>query len=68
MKFNRADTQDAAALRDLRDTYPQLHIGTEFYGTARVWVARGTNGHPWLVASDDLTRFRAALGQPQPRT
>ncbi len=60
------DPQHEAPLRELRDAYPHLRIGTEFYGTARVWVARGANGHPWLVASDDLARFRSALGQPQP--
>ena len=53
---------DAATLAGLRAEFPCLHIGTEFYGRARVWVARGDDGHPWLVASDDLHRFRSALG------
>jgi hypothetical protein len=26
-------------------------------------VARGGNGHPWLVLSSNLDRFRAALSQ-----
>ena len=57
------DTQDAATLRERRDQYPHLHIGTQFYGAARIWEARGHDGHPWLVASDDLARFRRALNQ-----
>jgi len=55
---------DAAALRELRIEYPHLHISTEFYGRMQVWVARGEDGHPWLIASDDLNRFRNALRQP----
>jgi hypothetical protein len=54
-------SQDAATLLELRAEYPHMRIGTEIYGRARVWVARGGDGHPWLVASDDLTRFRNAL-------
>ena len=57
-------SQDAAALLELRAEYPHLHIGIELCGRARVWVARGEDGHPWLVASDDLTRFCNALRQP----
>ena len=57
-------SQDAATLLELQAEYPHLCIGTEVYGRARVWVARGEDGHPWLVASDDLTRFRNALCQP----
>ena len=56
---------DAATLRDLRAEHPGLTITTGFYGPTRVWEARGENGHPWLVASDDLARFRAALGEPR---
>jgi hypothetical protein len=55
------DTHDATALRELRDAYPHLQIGTQLYGDARIWEARGANGHPWLMASDDLARFRSAL-------
>ena len=55
---------DDGTLRDLRSEYPHLHIGTEFFGRTQVWVARGEGGHPWLVASDDLTRFRNALRHP----
>ncbi len=61
---DRDRSQDAVALSELRAEYPHLHIGTDFYGRARVWVARGEDGHPWLVASDNLTRFRNALGKP----
>ena len=27
----------------------------------RLWFARGHDGHPWLVMSDDLARFTVAL-------
>jgi hypothetical protein len=57
-------SEEAATLLELRAEYPQLRIGTEIYGRVRVWVASGEDGHPWLVASDDLNRFRNALRQP----
>ena len=60
-----ADEQNAVTLTQLCGDYPGLHICTDFHGHTRVWVARGGNGHPWLVLSSDLDRFRAALdGQP----
>jgi hypothetical protein len=65
--MGKSDDQrrDAATLRDLRAEHPRLTITTGFYGATRVWEARGDNGHPWLVTSDNLTRFRAALGEPR---
>ena len=46
-------------LHELRAEFPHLHISSEIYGHhMRVWVARAPGGHPWLVASDDLDRFR----------
>lgn len=57
-----SDADDAETLRELRAEYPQLVITTELYWGVRVWVARG-DGHPWLVLSSNLDRFRAALGQ-----
>ena len=27
----------------------------------RIWLARGANGHPWLLASDSLKRFRQMI-------
>ena len=54
----------AAALSELQAAYPDLDISSEFWDAAvPVWVARGRNGHPWLLASDDLARFRRALDQ-----
>ena len=58
-----SDADDAETLRQLRTEYPQLVITTELYWGVRVWVARGGDGHPWLVLSSNLDRFRAALGQ-----
>jgi hypothetical protein len=59
------EEQLALILRRLQADYPQLAITAEVCGPARIWVARGGDGHhPWLVLSSDLSRFRAALGQP----
>jgi hypothetical protein len=51
---------DDVTLRELRAEFPDLHISTDFYGRFRAWVARGQNGHPWLVMSTDTDRFRRA--------
>jgi hypothetical protein len=59
-----SDANDAETLRELRAEYPQLVIATELYWGVRVWIARGGDGHPWLVLSSNLDRFRAALSQP----
>jgi hypothetical protein len=59
--------REAATLRKLCSEYPHLRIDTELFCGDRVWVARGENGHPWLVASDDLARFRQALTAPTPQ-
>ncbi len=53
--------REAATLTRLRAEFPGLHITSDFYGHFRAWVARGENGHPWLVMSTDLGRFRRAL-------
>jgi hypothetical protein len=53
--------REAATLTDLRAEFSGMHITADFFGTGRAWVAQGNNGHPWLVMSDDLARFRAAL-------
>ena len=53
--------RDDVTLRELRAEFPELHISTDFYGRFRAWVARGQNGHPWLVMSTDADRFRRAL-------
>jgi hypothetical protein len=59
-----SDAEDAEILRELQAEYPQLVITTELYWDVRVWVARGGDGHPWLVLSSNLDRFRAALSEP----
>jgi hypothetical protein len=57
-----ADPQrEAAALTGLRAEFPGMDIASSYYGTGRAWLARGENGRPWLVMSDDLARFRAML-------
>jgi len=52
-----SDADDAEALRELQAEYPQLVITTELYWGVRLWVARGGDGHPWLVLSSNLDRF-----------
>jgi hypothetical protein len=57
-----ADPQrEAAALVGLRAEFPGMDITASYYGIGRAWLARGANGRPWLVMSDDLARFRAML-------
>jgi hypothetical protein len=52
----------AAALHQLTADHPQLEFWTDLgRAGARVWCARGRDGHPWLVMSDDLSRLRAAI-------
>lgn len=53
--------REAATLTGLRAEFPDMRITTSYYGTGRAWVARGKNGRPWLVLSDNLTWFRTAL-------
>ena len=48
-------------LRRLQADYPGMDISTEHYGLGRVWVARGKDGHPWVVLSSDLDRFLRGL-------
>lgn len=58
----------AEALRALERQYPHLQFWTDqLRPDARLWYARGRDGHPWLVMSDDLARFTAALN-PRPQT
>ena len=54
-------SQDDVTLRELRAEFPDLHINAGFCGPYRAWVARGRSGHPWLVLSTDIERFRVAL-------
>jgi hypothetical protein len=53
--------REAATLVSLQAEFPAFTITNSFYGHTRAWVAQGHNGHPWLVMSNDLRRFRAAL-------
>ncbi len=60
------ESEIAAVLRELRDAYPELRIWTEIVGHQGLhWVAKG-NPRPWLVMSDDLGRFTAALARIEP--
>jgi hypothetical protein len=54
--------EDLAVLAELRAGYQHLRIDIQQWdGFRQVWVGQGENGHPWLLASDDLARFRRAL-------
>lgn len=53
--------REAAALDGLRAEFPAMRITTSYYGYGRAWEARGPDGRPWLVISDNLTRFRELL-------
>jgi hypothetical protein len=57
----RGHVRDAATLAELRRNHPHLRITAERCGPEHVWVARGQAGHPWIVVSDDITRFRRAI-------
>lgn len=63
-----AYASDALTLAQLRGEYPSLHISVDFYGRTKAWVARGLDGHPWVVLSSDLDRFRAALEVSAPES
>lgn len=57
-----ADPQrEAAVLGTLRAEFPALAITAHYLGHTRAWEARGQGGRPWLVMSDNLGWFRAAL-------
>ena len=60
-----ARAQHALVLQELRAEFPHLHITSEHCHGTRIWVARAPGGHPWLVASDDVDRFRFALREPE---
>ncbi len=58
------DGEAAAALRQLQADYPHMEFWTGVMGEdGRAWYGRGREGSPWLVMSDDLDRFRAAVGR-----
>lgn len=48
-------------LGTLRAEFPALAITAHYLGHTRAWEARGQGGRPWLVMSDNLGWFRAAL-------
>jgi uncharacterized protein (DUF736 family) len=58
---NTGQVRDAATLAELRRQNPHLRITAESCGPGHVWVARGQAGHPWIVVSDDIIRFRRAI-------
>ena len=51
----------ATVLTALRGEFPTMKITAGYYGDGRAWLGRGTDGHPWLVISSSLERFRAML-------
>lgn len=58
------DTEALPALRELALHPAVSDVWTEIdYQGHRVWMARGKNGHPWLLASDNLARFRIMISE-----
>ncbi len=58
------DTEALPALRELGRNPAVSAVWTELdYQGHRVWMARGKNGHPWLLASDSLARFRNMISE-----
>ena len=71
MSFNAfdEDIEVAGIIRSLRADPRISNVWTELDTAGhRLWLARGMDGHPWLLASDSLARFRQMIselgGQP----
>lgn len=51
-----------AEIQELQVLYPVLDICTGVWGDgSREWVARNYQGHPWLIMSGSLERFKSML-------
>ncbi len=58
------DTEALPALRELALNPTVTDVWTEIDARGhRIWLARGQNGHPWLLASDSLARFRDMISE-----
>jgi hypothetical protein len=62
----RDDAELAATIERLRREHEHLEISAEVLIERRVFVAKGRDGHPWLVLSSDLARFERALAAVGP--
>lgn len=56
------DIEVISIVRELSGTPGVSAVWTEIdpFGH-RIWMAQGANGHPWLLASDHLDRFRVMI-------
>lgn len=50
-----------AIVREIMQNPAVSDVWTEIENDHRIWLARGANGHPWLLASDNLARFRQMI-------
>ena len=63
------DTEVAGIVRELSADPRVSKVWTELDSAGhRIWLARGADGRPWLMATDSLARFREMIselgGQP----
>jgi hypothetical protein len=65
--MHQDDTDDVEALPAVRELAADPAISavwTELDPLGhRIWLARGANGHPWLLAADSLKRFREMISE-----
>jgi hypothetical protein len=62
--MHQDDTEALPAVRELAADPAVSAAWTEFDTQGhRIWLARGTNGHPWLLATDSLKRFREMISE-----
>lgn len=58
------DTEVIDTIRELSSDSRVSEVWTEIsLNGHRIWMARGSNGHPWLLASDSLARFRVMISE-----
>jgi hypothetical protein len=62
VRMELTDAEIAGHTARLSQACPHLQITTELVLDNRVLIARGKNGRgPWIVLSNDLERFEAAI-------
>lgn len=58
------DTEVITTIRELSNDPRVCEVWTEIsLNGHRIWMARGNDGHPWLLASDSLARFRVMISE-----
>lgn len=58
------DTEVAGIVRELSADPRISKVWTEISPAGhRLWLARGADGRPWLLATDSLARFREMISE-----